>query len=125
MAENNARTGKRRGIGRPFPPGVSGNPGGRPRGFVAAIREQTRDGEELVDFMLRVLRGQLPDVRLRDRLDAATWLTDRAFGRPRQIEPPDEKPQGESAPRLNLRDLTDEELETLAALLAKAGAPAA
>jgi hypothetical protein len=32
--------------------------------------------------MLQVLRGELPGVRLRDRLVAATWLADRGFGKP-------------------------------------------
>src|SRR5690349_21599054 len=40
--------------GRPFPKGVSGNPGGRPRGFVQAIREAMGGGRELVEFMLSV-----------------------------------------------------------------------
>src|SRR5690348_16391946 len=70
--------------GRPFPPGQSGNPGGRPRGLVAAIRAQTRDGEELVRFMLSVLRGRLAGARLRDRMAAAEWPADRGFGRPVQ-----------------------------------------
>jgi hypothetical protein len=61
---------------------VSGNPGGRPRGFVQAIRAATNDGDELVRFMLRVLRGQVRGVRVRDRLEAATWLADRGFGKP-------------------------------------------
>jgi hypothetical protein len=43
-----------------------------------------QDGEELVQFMLKVLRGQLPGARLRDRMAAAEWLADRGFGRPVQ-----------------------------------------
>jgi hypothetical protein len=70
--------------GRPFAKGQSGNPGGRPRGVVRTIREQTRDGEELVTFMLRVFRGEVADAHLRDRLEAATWLCDRGFGKPTQ-----------------------------------------
>lgn len=31
QAQNSVNTPKRRGFGRPFPKGVSGNPGGRPR----------------------------------------------------------------------------------------------
>ena len=34
--------------------------------------------------MLDVLRGRLPDIRLRDQMAAAEWLADRGFGRPVQ-----------------------------------------
>ena len=69
--------------GRPFRPGQSGNPGGRPKGAVvlaALIREQTADGAELVDFMLNVLRGRRK-APLRLRMEAAAWLADRGFGK--------------------------------------------
>ena len=71
-------------VGRPFPKGVSGNPGGRPRGLAAYVRENTDGGEEIVQLMMSVMRGdviggQVP--RIRDRMDAATWLVDRAFGK--------------------------------------------
>ena len=82
-------TGKQRGgtTGRGFLPGWSGNPGGRPRGFGHYIRKQTRDGKELVDLVLTVFRGQTVNGRkptIRDRVEAATWLSDRGFGRPTQ-----------------------------------------
>jgi hypothetical protein len=60
------------------------NPGGRPKGLVRAIREQTDDGEHLVEFMLRVFRGEVDDASLRHRMEAATWLADRGFGKPIQ-----------------------------------------
>jgi hypothetical protein len=89
MSAQNSEVSATKGIrGRPFLKGVSGNPGGRPRGFVQAIRDATADGNELVTFMLRVLRGKVPGARLRDRLEAATWLADRGFGRPAPAPPP-------------------------------------
>jgi hypothetical protein len=46
--------------GRGFLPGVSGNPGGKPRDpFARLIRERTKDGLELVEFALAVLRDDL------------------------------------------------------------------
>ena len=75
--------------GRGFRPGQSGNPGGRPKAVstvAVQIREQTRDGREIADFMLSVLRG--PRRKVSDRMQAATWLADRGFGRPAQsVEP--------------------------------------
>ena len=66
-----------------FKPGVSPNPGGRPKGIAALVREQTADGAELVEFMLDVLRGKRKGP-LRLRMEAAAWLADRGFGKPVQ-----------------------------------------
>ena len=86
-AQNSAITAS----GRPFPPGTSGNPGGRPRGLTALVRAETRDGAELVEFMLGVLRGRRRVGRgatpLRLRMEAAAWLADRGFGKvPQPLE---------------------------------------
>lgn len=37
---------------RPFRPGQSGNPGGRPKALSTLICEQTLDGRELVAFLM-------------------------------------------------------------------------
>jgi hypothetical protein len=58
--------------------GAVGNPAGRPKGIVRAIREQTRDGDDLVTLVVvRVFRGEVEGVKLRDRLEAATRLRPR------------------------------------------------
>lgn len=79
-AQNSTETAPRPLVpGRPFLPGASGNPGGRPRGLMELVRRETKDGAELVRFMLRVLRGQKQPMRY--RLEAAAWLADRGFGK--------------------------------------------
>lgn len=62
-----------------FKPGQSGNPGGRPAGLAALVKQETRDGAELVEFYLRILRGKRQPLRY--RLEAASWLADRGFGK--------------------------------------------
>lgn len=79
-----------------FKPGRSGNPAGRPpggAGLAAYIREQTKDGVELVALHLDVLRGTAEgDVMteggvrsigpsIKDRQASAAWLADRGFGK--------------------------------------------
>jgi len=65
--------------GRGFKPGQSGNPGGRPAGLAALIRAQTNDGRDIADFMLKAMRNGA--LEQRERMEAARWLGDRAFGR--------------------------------------------
>jgi len=72
---------KGRPRGRPFQPGESGNPGGRPRGG-AEVRElakkQTRPAIEALINAMKTAKSP------RDRVAAATALLDRAWGRPSQ-----------------------------------------
>ena len=76
--------------GRPWAPGVSGNPGGRPKGLARLAREATNDGVDLVAFFVSIYHGQVPvvgdgdpvgrDVALDDRIEAARWLADHGWG---------------------------------------------
>lgn len=85
MQDAQTSTGAARRVpGRPFKKGQSGNPGGQPKGLVTAIRERTKDGATLVAFMLRVFEGKVKRATLNHRMEAATWLSDRGFGRPQQ-----------------------------------------
>lgn len=96
MAESNAKATKRnRGRGKPWPKGVSGNPGGRVAG-IAALREylaeKTNDGRMLADFHLTVAFEPLPKLTgpkgvveleptLKERQDSVGWLADRLWGK--------------------------------------------
>ena len=70
-----------------FLKGTSGNPGGRPLGFREQIKESTADGNELVEVVLGVLRDQTASNR--ERMEAATWLADRGFGKPAPVRDDD------------------------------------
>jgi hypothetical protein len=83
IAQNNGETVGASVVGRPFPRGVSGNPGGRPKGLARYVRELVgNDGRRIADFMLRVLDDETE--RTETRMQAAQWLADRGFGKPTQ-----------------------------------------
>jgi len=46
-------------IGRPFPKGVSGNPGGRTHGFTAYVQDNTDGSAEVVGLTVSVMRGDV------------------------------------------------------------------
>lgn len=48
------------------------------------IRKETRDGEELVEFMLEAMRN--PKTPIKYRMEAARWLAERGFGRAEATE---------------------------------------
>jgi len=88
----------------PWRPGQSGNPSGRPRGtrdLVGYVLETTDGGKELVDALMSIVRGVVPNlavqkgsrpkqdqqVRPADQLRAIEMLLDRGFGRsPQQLD---------------------------------------
>lgn len=84
--------------GKGWKRGESGNPGGRPKGLAQMVRSKTKNGKELVEFMLNVMRGMILNTRtftdkegnehsveegplIRDRIAAVEWLADRGFGK--------------------------------------------
>ena len=88
----------------PWKPGHSGNPSGRPRGtrdLAGYVLETTGGGMELVNALLSIARGVMPNVpvqegsrarkdqqvRPADQLKAIEMLLDRGFGRsPQQLD---------------------------------------
>lgn len=95
--------------GKGFMPGQSGNPAGPAKGLVAVAKALTHDGEDLSRFMWRVYKGMKlgekeitklypkPDgtkaevvVKVKvyptvdQRMEAAIWLAERGWGKPRQ-----------------------------------------
>lgn len=81
MAESSGGAPRGRGPGRPFQPGQSGNPGGKPKkleALAASIREYD---DELRDKLLAIARSD----SLKDAREAIKLLWAYAHGNPRQV----------------------------------------
>jgi hypothetical protein len=82
MAENNGKT-ARRGRGRPFEKGTSGNPGGRPKqtteqkDALQAIRDLA---PEAADKLREILRD--PDAGWTVKVQAINIILERTYGKP-------------------------------------------
>ena len=88
----------------PWQPGQSGNPSGRPKGtrdLAGYVLETTDGGKDLVDALVSIARGVMPNVAVQegsrprkdqqvrpaDQLKAIEMLLDRGFGKsPQQLD---------------------------------------
>lgn len=77
MAENSRY---QRGLGRPFQPGQSGNPGGRPKAESQVTELARQRGPKAFERLCELMRSENPTVALR----ACEAVLDRAYGKPRQ-----------------------------------------
>lgn len=74
---------------RPFPKGVSGNPGGRPKGLAKATRELVgEDGTKLACFWLDIVEDD--GAKTADRLEASRLLAERGWGKAPAFAPVEE-----------------------------------
>lgn len=90
QSSNGSAPTAKRVIGRPFEPGKSGNPGGRPKGLASSIRE-TVPADDLKRYYeaiwrldkptLKALGIAIKDCTLVERNRAGEWLSDRGYGK--------------------------------------------
>jgi hypothetical protein len=117
-----------RAHGRPFTPGVSGNPGGRPKGYSSKLKEIVEDTTVMhptlgtISAWDAVVHKAIEDA-LSDnpsaRRYAREWLADRLMGKPKQHVEVTEPP----AATINFEELDDKDLDALIARLERETSP--
>ena len=72
-----------RDSGGRFAKGVTGNPGGRPKGLASQIRERSEEGAKLVEVVWDIMEnpGGTGVQAKKLQLQAVEWLTDRGWGK--------------------------------------------
>lgn len=96
---------------KPWKPGQSGNPGGRRQDeYLACLRACQKLSPESVEKVHHLMRNSNDE---RVQYMAATWIVERAFGKPKEYDPNAARDAGAS---LDVSKLTPAELETLLAI---------
>ena len=120
-----------------FEPGTSGNPGGRPKGLGALVRDTVeREGPggkdgwlELVRAQYKIATGIDDRAKAKDMTAAAVFLRDAGYGRPQQAVDVTSNGQTVAAATVTIplatEALTDEQLVALQRALDKAALPEA
>jgi hypothetical protein len=99
-------------------PGQSGNPGGLGGEYRRCLKLCREASFAAAQEIIHLAKHSDDD---RIRLMAATWIYERAWGKPREYDPSQEQVDG---PPINLAALTPAERDRFMALLRKARAPA-
>ena len=73
--------GQRKVIGRPWPKGTSGNPGGRPKGSQEIAELARSHSVECINRLLEISRNE--NISAPARILATNSMLDRAFGKPK------------------------------------------
>ena len=106
-AENSGKTAR----GRPFKPGQSGNPGGRPK-IPEDVKMAFRAAcPEAVEILIGIMRN--PKEKTPYRLDAIKTILDRAYGKPEVMSKVEMS--GQIQPVVLFRWMTEEETSTMTA----------
>ena len=94
------------GKGRPFPKGVSGNPGGRPK-VLGDVQELARQkSPEAIETLSKIMRDEKAAPAA--RVAAANALLDRGYGKPTQ-------PISQTVAKVDPSSLSDGELAAIVA----------
>ena len=79
-------------IGKPFPRGTSGNPGGKPKGIGRLVRETVGDDmPKIIKAQIAIALGQKPEgyrgspPKPSHITKAAEWVRDTGWHKPRQV----------------------------------------
>jgi hypothetical protein len=93
------------GKGRPFPKGVSGNPGGRPK-VLSDVQEPARQkSPEAITTLANIMHNDKAPPAA--RVAAANALLDRGYGKPTQ-------PISQTLAKVDPSSISDEELAAIA-----------
>lgn len=101
-----------KGMLQPWKPGQSGRPGGllRTDDYIMCVRACQKLSPESVEKVVHLMRTSTDE---RVQYMTATWIVERAFGKPKEYDPNAAREHGAS---VDVANLTPAELETLLAI---------